>query len=117
MITNKTHNRIIKELNEEYAEKHKKLTEELKEARDLKAILEKLTCTTVFGFKGCITSSGGWGYDLPDNILVEVEDILGGKVIKQEGTKCLIVSKEGNVKTGLTKQKPDKGHTYKLIKE
>ena len=39
MKTNKTHNRIITELKEAYAEKHAKLTAELKEARDLKTIL------------------------------------------------------------------------------
>lgn len=45
------------------------------------------------------------------------DDILGGKVIKQEGTKCLIISKDGDVKTGLTKSKPDKGYKYKLVRE
>jgi hypothetical protein len=46
-----------------------------------------------------------------------VDDILGGKVIKQDGTKCLVISKDGEVKTGLTKQKPDKNYNYKLVRE
>jgi hypothetical protein len=53
---------------------------------------------------------------LPDTVLQYVDDILGGKVIKQEGTKCLVIDKDGNVKTGLTKQKADKGFSYKLVR-
>lgn len=115
MKTNKTHNRIVAELKEEYAEKHKKLTEELKEAKDLKSILLKMSSMTIDG-KGWSVTGGGWETSLGDNVLIYVDDILGGKVIKQEGTKCLIVDKEGNTKTGLTKQKADKGYSYKLVR-
>lgn len=54
---------------------------------------------------------------LPENVLVYVDDMLGGKVIKQEATKCIYIDKNGNIKTGLTKQKSDKGFSYKLIRE
>jgi hypothetical protein len=56
-------------------------------------------------------------YSLPDNVLQYIDDILGGKVIKQEGNKCLVIDKKGNVKTGLTKEKVDKGYEYKLVRE
>jgi hypothetical protein len=56
-------------------------------------------------------------FNLPDNVLQYVDDILGGKVIKQEGNKCLVIDKNGNVKTGLTKEKVDKNYTYKLVRE
>lgn len=60
-----------------------------------------------------------WGSNsivLPDDVLQYTDDILGGKVIKQEGTKCLVISKDGKVTEGLTKQKADKGYSYKLIR-
>ena len=47
-------------------------------------------------------------------MLQYTEDILGGKVIKQEGTKCIVIDKNGDVEIGLTKQKADKGYNYKL---
>jgi hypothetical protein len=97
------------------------LKKELAEAKDLKAILEKLYPLNEFvsNCKSVLGSSvrGGYELSLPDNVLVYVDDILGGKVIKQEGTKALIISKNGEVKTGLTKQKPDKGYSYKLVRE
>lgn len=120
-ITKKKHTKILKDLTEMYAERHKGLTNELKEARDLKIILEKITGKWLTGTNGvCInTISGGYDYQLSlnENVLQYAEDILGGRVIKQEGTKALIIDKEGNVRKGLTKQKPDKGYSYKLIRE
>jgi hypothetical protein len=118
MKTNKTHNRIITELKEEYAEKHKSLTAELKEAKDLKTILDRFSCLTINGI-GFSLSGGNWDTEfvLPDTVLQYTEDILGGKVIRQEGTKCLVIGKDGTVKTGLTKEKADKGYNYKLVKE
>lgn len=116
MITNKKHNRIIKELQEEYAQKHKKLTEELKEDKDLKLILEKLYPVNEWLTSIGSITTGSYELRLPDTVLQYTENILGGEVIKQEGIKCLIVDKDGNVKTGLTKQKADKGYSYKLIR-
>jgi len=63
-----------------------------------------------------VLSGGTFEYKLPSNVAVYEKDILGGEVIKQEATKCLIVDTEGNIKTGITKQAPDKGYKYKLIR-
>ena len=119
MITNKKHNQIIehkdKSINDYYA-KIVKLEKELEEARNLKLILEKLyPLNELFGSIGSV-GAGGYKLNLPDTVLQYTEDILGGKVIKQEGTKCLVVDKDGNVKTGLTKAKADKGYNYKLVR-
>ncbi len=133
MKTNKTHNRIVAELKEVYAEKHKSLTAELKEvyaekhksltaelkeAKDLKVILDRFSSLSINGIKFDV-SGGAWNTELilPDTVLQYTEDILGGKVIKQEGTKCLVIGKDGLVKTGLTKEKADKGYSYKLIRQ
>jgi len=101
-----------------YKQHCKNLEEELEKAKDLKSILEKMSSLTVNGSNiwadGATISTG---FRLPDNVLVYVDDILGGKVIKQEGNKCLVVSKDGTVKTGLTKSKTDKGYSYKLVRE
>ena len=126
MITNKTHNKIVRELTLQIAIKDQKvfdyreevdrLKQELREAKDLKTILDKFSSLT--STKGMVfaNSNGIWSTELvlPDNVLVYVDDILGGKVIKQEGTKCLVIDKEGNVETGLTKRKADTGYAYKL---
>lgn len=119
-----------KKLIESYAPKYSAITykehceileKELKQAKDLKEILNKFSSMSINGFNfatvgGCFDIGYG-GITLPDNVLVYVDDILGGKVIKQEGNKCLVIDKDGNVKTGLTKQKPDKGYNYKLVRE
>ena len=118
MKTEKTHNRIIAELKEEYAEKHKSLIAELQEAKDLGTILNRFSSLTING-TGFAASGGSWATELvlPDTVLQYTEDILGGKVIKQEGTRCLVIGKDGTAKTGLTKEKADKGYDYKLIRE
>lgn len=122
MITNKKHNQIIEHKDKtinDYLAKILKLEKELSEARDLKAILEKLyPLHEVFGsVLNCVNGvNGGYELRLPDEVLQYTEDILGGKVIKQEGTKCLVIEKDGTVKTGLTKQKADKGYSYKLLR-
>lgn len=121
MITNKKHNQIIEHKNKtinDYLSKILKLEQELKEAKDLKAILEKVSSMSVNGIN--FSACGGTFYtetNLSENVLVYVDDMLGGKVIKQEGTKCVVLDKNGNMTTGLTKQKPDKGFNYKLIRQ
>lgn len=123
-ITKKKHNQIIehkdKTINDYYA-KIVKLENELEQSMDLKNLLEKfgdnLGILLASGSYIMTASGNDWKLNLPDNVLVYEEDILGGKVIKQEGTKCLMVDKDGNVKTGLTKQKADKGYNYKLVRE
>lgn len=121
MITNKKHNQIIEHKDKtinDYLAKIMKLEQELKEAKDLKLILEKLyPLYEIIGSDSVLSfTNGGYSLNLPDTVLQYTDDILGGKVIKQEGVKCLIVEKDGTVKTGLTKQKVDKGYSYKLIR-
>jgi len=112
-ITKKKHNQIVEDL----LYKH---SQELEKAQNLKSILESLhqNLVTLKGDYSVMMGVCGVGeLNLPDNVLQYTEDILGGKVIKQEGTKCLVVDKQGNVKEGLTKQKADKGYSYKLVRE
>lgn len=106
------------------------LTHELEQSKQLKNVLEILASKTglpapKFG-DNCISVDYASGVSmsaishhtvLPDNVLQYVDDILGGKVIKQDGNKCLVIAKDGTVKTGLTKAKTDKGYTYKLVRE
>jgi len=127
MKTEKTHNRIIEHKDKtinDYLEKILKLEkeikegkEELREAKDLKTILDRFSSISING-RGFTVSGGNWHTELvlPDTVLQYTEDILGGKVIKQEGTKCLVIGKDGIVKTGLTKEKADKGYSYKLVR-
>lgn len=138
MITTKRHNQIVehkdKTINDYFKkilvlegeiivghQKHldivAKLDEELRQARDLKSIINKLfdnTNNITANVRSCCI---GGVLNLPDTVLQYTDDILGGKVIKQEGTKCLVIDVNGNVKTGLTKQKRDTKYTYKLIRE
>jgi len=109
---------------------------EITEAKELKNVLEILANKTgipapkydggmlTYG----IATNSSWStitaineirekFKLPDNVLVYEDDILGGKVIKQEVTKCIVIDKEGNVRHDITKQKADKGYSYKLVRE
>lgn len=122
-ITTKKHNKILtKEINEVaklYQNSIDSLRKELEEAKNLKLILEKLYPLNYLD--GSIlrfnSASGDWKLNLPDTVLQYTEDILGGNVIKQEGTKCIIIDPDGSIKTGLTKQKRDIGFNYKLIRK
>jgi hypothetical protein len=120
-ITKRKHNKIVKNKDGDivfYLTQIDDLKKELAEAKNLQSILDKLSSFTLNGI-GYPVSGGDWNIkmDLPDTVLQYTDDILGGQVIKQEGTKCLIVDKNGKVKEGLTKQKADKGYSYKLIRE
>jgi len=116
----KTINRIIEHKDKtinDYLQKILKLEQELKEARDLHKILDKFSSLTIGG-TGFSVSGGNWSNELvlPDTVAQYTEDILGGKVIKQEGVKCIVIDKDGVVKTGLTKKQADKGYGYKLVR-
>jgi hypothetical protein len=115
MKTNKQHKEIVDRITKEYEAEIKYLRLELEQARNLKAILEKLYP---------IASSNEFRFNdisgeliLPDRFAEYVEDLCGGKVIKQEANKVIKISKEGIVRVGMTKQKVDKGYSYKLIRE
>lgn len=120
-ISKKKHNQIIEHKDKtinDYLTKINYLEKELDRAQDLKTILEKLyPLYTVKGLGLNFTGSSSAELILPDHIPVYVEDILGGKVIKQEATKVIRITKDGEVKTGLTKQKADKNYFYKLIRD
>lgn len=119
MITTKKHLKIIEikdKIINELNNKVYKLERELEEAKNLKELLGKFESNFAsIGYANNVLSN--FTLSLPDTVLQYTDDILGGKVIKQEGTKCLIISKDGDVKTGLTKSKPDKGYKYKLVRE
>lgn len=131
IIKDKTYNKLIEAYAPKfsdltYKELYKQVKVELKEAKDLKAILEKITPFTLEIYKHYIENGISFcpsknsfitKVNLPDNVLVYVDDILGGKVIKQEGNKCIVISKDGKITEGLTKQKVDKGYSYKLVRE
>lgn len=92
------------------------LKEALSNARDLKAILEKLS--PLFSISGMFTiGDASCELKLPDNVPVYVLDYFGGKVIRQEATKVVVLDKSGNVKTTWTKKKADKGFSYLLVRE
>lgn len=112
--------------------KHEKIVAELKQritqAEDLHKLLENIIDKTgiptppknwVSGASLSVLKDGilGWtGYSLPDNVAQYVDDYFGGKVIKQEATKVVILEKDGERKEAFTKQKPDKGFSYKLVR-
>lgn len=108
------HDKVQKDIIEDLRSDMKILREKLEKAENLKDILSKIS-----NIDGVIWGSdgGAFSYNLPSNVATYETDILGGQVIKQEATKCLIVDKDGGVKTGLTKQSPDKGFKYKLVRE
>jgi hypothetical protein len=116
MIRNKTHKRILEENVKHYKAEIKDLEERLKKAENLESILNKFTSlfTTRGQFLKMDYTSGE--LILPDDILRYVDDLFGGKVIKQEGIKAIKIEKDGTIKTGLTKDKADEGYIYKLIR-
>ena len=123
MITNRKHQNIVTELSFKLSKKEleiEQLKVQLAHARDLKAIVEKIAQVKIGSdsllYSDGTTISTGWG-EMPDNVLVYVDDILGGQVIKQEANKCLVIDFDGNVEEGLTKDKVDKGYNYKLVRK
>ena len=99
----------------ELSHENGRLIEELREARNLSDILNKLADKRT-DLEFLISTTNG-GFTFSEDVAVYVDDILGGKVIKQEGTKCILVSEDGSVTEGLTKESPDKGYVYKLVRD
>jgi hypothetical protein len=117
MIRNKTHKRILEQNIKYYKAEIKDLEERLKKAENLETILTKFY--SIFTSSGQILKMDYMSGELilPDDILRYVDDLFGGKVIKQEGVKAIKIEKDGTIKTGLTKQKADEGRIYKLVQE
>ncbi len=117
MIRNKTHNQIIEHKDKtisDYYAKIVRLEKELEQARNLEKILDKFT--SIFGTSDLKFSYSMGTLNLGDDVLVYVDDLFGGKVIKQEGIPAIKIETNGVVRTGITKQKADKGYSYKLIR-
>jgi dihydrodipicolinate synthase/N-acetylneuraminate lyase len=122
-VTKKYHNQVIehkdKSINDSQA-RVLKLEQELKEARDLKNVLEKVTDKMDFygksiaGFDGLIC---GGELILPQQYAKFVDDYFGGKVIEQTANKVVIIGKDGTVRYAKTAKPNDKGYGYKLIRE
>ena len=97
---------------------------ELREARDLKTVLETIgtkwgTLLTMTGLGSNITISNVGGtvtWNLPESVAQFVPDHFGGQVIKQEATKVIEISPAGQITTGLTRRLPDEGYDYVLVR-
>jgi hypothetical protein len=126
MKTEKTHNRIVADIKKTYEDVIKQLTVELEKARSLKDILERVTKERLFKCDGMtigsynpLTDGNTLEIKLSDNVATLVPDELGKDIIiKQTSNRVVILDKEGKIKkSGYTKQKVDKGYSYKLVRE
>ncbi len=116
-ITRKEHDRIV-------AEKDREI-ECLRRDNKLGYLLESFekrldTCTA--DMSNCIQFAnahfGNATLTLPDEYPVYVPDHFGGKVIKQESTKVVILDEEGNATYAVTgKHSADKGYKYLLVRK
>ena len=123
-ITKRKHEQIIEHKDKSINDAQKRvldLEKELRQAKDLKAILEDINNrnSVVTTGEGLTITEGlaGTSVTLDDSVAVYVKDMLGGKkVIKQEAVRCYKLSEDGSVEKGYTKKKADKGYNYKLIR-
>lgn len=114
-ITKYRHNKIV----EQYQKAIDDLKETLNRKEKFEEILEKLTDKTIgYGYtlNTCV-SAGDIMASLDDSVPRYVEDVHGGKVIKQEATPVTILDENGKATYGLTKQAPDKGKKYQLLEK
>ena len=124
-ITKNKHYKIIKGIQEEYDEK-------LKEAKDLKSIIERFAENRVIKFSDGSDYRSVSGYYDPlsqQEIILKpdekhsmsfVSDELSENevIIKEKSTPIIFLDKNGEIKKkGYTKQKADKGYSYKLVRE
>jgi len=126
-ITKKRHCERVAEIEEKYDKKIQDLKEQLKEAKDFKALIERLASPQKISSIGGFTIAGSYDplnsdneieLKIADNIATLVNDELSSEIIvKQQSTKVVFLDKNGSIeKSGYTKQKPDKGYSYKLIR-
>lgn len=129
-ISKKKHKEIIitcmKDQANEVAEYKKRilaLEDALKEAKDFKDLFNKVAikfndCIMVNDVNNCFVSiENGFELKLPENVPVYVEDMLGGKVIRQESIPVTKLDKKGKATYGYTKAEPTKGREYLLIQD
>lgn len=91
--------------------------EHLRASSDVKQILEKLVKDNDITMSFVSSAWANGEMVFPDDVPRYVEDLFGGKVIKQEANKAIRITKDGTVTTGLTASSPDKGYSYKLVRE
>lgn len=129
ILTNKKYEDLLQEI-DVYKHLWENPKQELTKAKDFKKIMERITDKHDW----TISLNGGsytMSYDplsqseitlKPDenNSMTFVADELSENevIIKQKSTPVVILNKDGEVKKkGFTKQKADKGYTYKLVRE
>jgi len=111
--------------NVELRQKIEELSNKLEKAEDLKAILLSFkeqqdnfivsagSGITLFDLHSSIQSEiNTWALD--KNVAVYVDDLFGGKVIKQEAHKAILIKANGTVLEGLTKEPKTKVFSYTL---
>lgn len=111
-ITKYRHNKIVGQ----YEDAIKSLNEALYRKEKFEEIVDKLADKTNVmsaDLSGAISSTDVMAH-LDDSVPRYVEDVNGGKVIKQEATPVTILDENGKATYGLTKEKPDKGRMYQL---
>ena len=135
ILTNKKYKQLIAEI--EYLKGHaafdkqyrEQIEAELKEAKSFKELIERLATPKTLLYNGSGFSFSG-SYDPLNNseIIFQtsegnkttwVSDELSSDVItKEKSTKIVFLNKDGDfIKSGYTKQKADKGFSYKLVRE
>ena len=97
------------------------LKERLSKAETLERVLDKIWATVEchsITLNGKFTDVGSLNIDKINGgePAIYVDDVFGGKVIKQEATKLIIIRDEGTIIEGYTKEKPDNGYKYKVIR-
>lgn len=119
-----SNNEKLIKINHELRLTIEKLEKELKEARALESVLKKLADKWTDKIHSRPNTdwfiSGGYTQIHPVNHYAQlITDFATKKdVLKHEAlTTCIKISKNGTVTEGKTVQKPDKGYTYKLIRE
>jgi len=112
-ITKYKHNKLVAE----YEQAIDDLKKTLNCRNDIVEILDRLTDKETSPFVS-VSNSFVAGDDvmshLDDSVPRYVEDVNGGKVIKQEATPVTILDEDGKATYGYTKESPDKGKKYQL---
>ena len=111
-ITKYRHNKIVGQ----YEEAIKDLKEAIWRRDALVEVVDKLVDKTnelTADYSSCIGSSDVMSH-LDDSVPRYIEDVNGGKVIKQEATPVTILDADGIATYGFTKEAPDKGRKYQL---
>ena len=121
-ISKYTHNKIVKE----YQDALDVQKENINRKEKFEEICEKLTDIVgkidVRAYENIVSSGQGFATTvdldvmakLDDSVAQYVDDYFGGKVIKQEATKLIVIDEKGKATYHHTKKRPNKGKVYKL---